>query len=162
MVVVASGIVCERLCFDSPFPAFSSATAPPALTGLVLTGDRPLRARLRLITETCGWECRSPATVSTAWRGMATGARLAFVDIAHPLEGRMGDTRLLAEALAERPGVMLVVCGIPPCSADGKAQTADERWARELGAFVYLPGVGADEGVAQIVNEARRVLGGKR
>lgn len=162
MVVFASGIVCERLSFESPFSSSSSTTSPPALTGLVLTGDRPLRERLRLIAEASGWTCRAPATVSAAWRGMAAGARLAFVDIDHPLEGRMGDTRHLAETLAEQPGVMLVVCGAPTLPTAGKAHGADERWAREMGAFVYLPGVGADEGVAQIVDEARRVLGGKR
>lgn len=162
MVVFPSGIVSERLTFDWAFPACSIATSSPALTALALTGDGPLRDRLQLITEARGWACHAPKTVSAAWRGMAAGARLAFVDIVHPLEGRMGDTRLLAEALAERPGVMLVVCGAPSFPTAGGPHDADERWARELAAFIYLPGVGADEGVAQIVDEARRVLGGKR
>ena len=75
-----------------------------------------------------------------------------FADVADPLDGRHDEIRLIAEVLAGWPQAMLVVCG----TGD------DERWARELGAFVYLPGVGTSEGVGLIVDEAQRIFRGQR
>lgn len=152
MVVFPSGISSEYLLVAAPFLAPNSPRIDRALSSLVLTGDQALRERLRRIAEGRGCVCRAPATVAAAWQEATFGPGLVFVDVAQPLDGRRDETRLIAEAVARRPKAMLVVCGTG----------GDERWARELGAFVYLPGVGTNAGVALIVDEARRLFGGKR
>lgn len=152
MVVFPSGISSEHLLVAAPFPAPNSPRIDRALPSLVLTGDQALRERLRRIAEGRGCACRAPATVAGAWQEVTSGPGLVFVDVAHPLDGSRDETRLIAEVVAKRPKAMLVVCG----TGD------DERWARELGAFVYLPGVGTSAGVALIVDEAQRIFSGQR
>jgi len=162
MVVFPTGISSEHVLAPAPFlPSVGAQFARP-LTTLVLTGHEALRERLRLIAEARGCVCRTPATVSAAWREATSGPELVFVDIAHPLDGRRDEARLIAEVLAGRPGAMLVVCGAPSATPAGIFRGDDERWAREMGAFVYLPGVGTDAGVALIVDEAWRIFSGKR
>jgi len=162
MVVFPAGIVSELLDFDAPGLFAAGARVDPAPPCLVLSGNRTLRQRLWLITESRGCVCRAPGTVAAAWRELASRPRLVFVDIASPLDGRTDDTRAIAETLAHRPGAMLVVCGSPAAEAARILGPDDERWARQLGAFVYLPGVGTDSGVSLIVDEARRVWSRKR
>ena len=145
MIVFPSGIVSERVGYED---------GEQALPSLVLTGHEPLRRRLQLITEARGCSCRAPVTVAAAWRDLGACPRLAFIDLAHPLDGRSDETRAIAETLAEQRGVMLVICGGPPPVMDQVFGGADEIWARELGAFVYLPGVGTDAGIALVVDEA--------
>lgn len=162
MVVFPTGIVSEHLAFEASFPVVADAGIEQRLASLVLTGHEPLRERLKHIAEARGCACRAPATVTAAWRELAAGPRLVFIDISHPIDGRADEARAIAEAFAQRPGVMLVVCGSPPATTRGIPVGDDERWARQVGAFVYLPGVGGDAGVTLIVDEARRICGGKR
>ena len=148
MIVFPSGIVSERVGCEG---------GEQALPSLVLTGHESLRRRLRLIAEARGCVCRAPVTVAAAWRDLGADPRLAFIDIAHPLDGRSDETRAIAETLAARRGPMLVVCGGPPPVMHEVFGGADEIWARALGAFVYLPGVGTDAGIAVVVDEALRL-----
>lgn len=163
MIVFATGLVSEAVvtsaagrCSRSGEPA---ARAP--LTALVLTGHEPLRERLRAAIVGRGAVCRAPATVAAAWRAAGGDHRLVFVDIARPLAGHVDDARAIAETLAQRQGVLLAVCGrpgradhVPPGGDD------EECWARQMGAFVFLPGVGSDAGVGLIVAEATRIVRG--
>lgn len=152
MVVFPTGISSEHLFVAAPYLASISPRIDQLLPSLVLTADEALRERLRRIAEGRGCVCRAPATVAGAWEEVTSGPRLVFADVADPLDGRHDETRLIAEVLAGWPQAMLVVCG----TGD------DERWARELGAFVYLPGVGTSEGVGLIVDEAQRIFRGQR
>lgn len=167
MVVFPSGISSEQV-LAAPFLAPVRAPIDRPLTSLVLTGNQALRERLRQIAKGRGCVCRAPATVEDAWREATSGRPLisepglVFVDVAHPLDGRCDEARLIAEVLARRPGAMLVVCGPPSPVPAGGFHGDDERWAREMGAFVYLPGVGTSEGVALIVDEAQRIFRGQR
>lgn len=162
MVVFPSGISSEHVLAPAPFLPPVDGRIGRALPSLVLTGHPLLRERLRLITEARGCVCHAPATAAAAWRALAGGPGLVFIDIAYPLDGRLEEAQAIAEVLASRAGAMLVICGTAPVSAvDGLSGDA-ERWARELGAFVYLPGVGTNAGVALIVDEASRLFGGKR
>lgn len=149
MIVFPTGIISERV---------GRGDREQTLTSLVLTGHEPLRRRLRSITEARGCSCSAPVTIAAAWRDLVAGPRLAFIDIAHPLAGHSDATRALAATLAARRRVMLVVCGSAPPVMDRVFGGADEIWARELGAVVYLPGVGTDAGIALLVDEARGLL----
>lgn len=162
MVVFPTGIVSEHLAFEASFLVVADAGMEQPLATLVLTGYEPLRERLQHIAEARGCACRAPATVAAAWRELAAGPRLVFIDISRPIDGRCDEARAIAESFAQRPGVMLVVCGSPPVTTRGIPAGDDERWARQVGAFVYLPGVGGDAGVSLIVEEAQRICRRKR
>jgi hypothetical protein len=75
---------------------------------------------------------------------------LALVDMqsASPAEER--SLRRLIESLAAR-GVLLAVCGRPD-DADG------EVWSRQLGVWMYLPGVDNQSDIALLCAEARHIL----
>ena len=165
MIVFAAGIVSEVVWSDATIHERGGQppAGPPArvLTTLVLTGHEPLRDRLRAVVVGRGGMCRTPASVAAAWRAANADHSLVFIDVARPLDGRAGEARAIAETLAVRQGVLVAVCGRPAGSADLPPGGDDEEcWARQLGAFVYLPGVGGDAGVALLVDEARRIVRG--
>ena len=56
----------------------------------------------------------------------------------------------IAEEFAARPGTLLVVCG-------SEDSVEEELWARQLGAWVYLPGVSSGDALVSLFAEARRV-----
>lgn len=163
MIVHQTGIVSEALPFSLPLPTPSRDAGGRPYTVLVHTGQVSLRERLRSIAVSRGCECRVPATVGAAWRALAAELRLAFIDVAQPLASDGDEARAVAATLAEQPGVLLVVCGGPGDTPPaGDPEQDDERWARQLGAFVYLPEAGTDAGLALIVDEARQISRGIR
>lgn len=161
MIVLASGIVSEALFSGGPTRGPISLSAENALPTLVLTGHAGLRDRLRSVILGRGAICRAPTSVAAAWRAANADHRLVFIDVARPLDGQVDEARAIAEMLALRQGVLLAVCG-RPAEAEAVPPGGDdeEAWARQMGAFVFLPGVGSDAGVAQIVDEARLVFQG--
>ena len=76
--------------------------------------------------------------------------QLVIVDIAHPIGDRVNDSIEIAEEFAGRPGTLLVVCG-----SDDSVD--EELWARQLGAWVYLPGVTSGDALVSLFSDARRV-----
>ncbi|MEI6239781.1 MAG: hypothetical protein WCR51_05300 [Planctomycetia bacterium] len=159
MIVFTSGIVSETVCFGAvAAPPFVAAVGLP-FTSLVLTGHEPLRERLRSVAIGRGGICRAPTSVAAAWRAAGADHHLVFIDVARPLDGQVDEARAIAETLAMRQGVLLAVCGRPFRSADVPVGGDDEEcWARQMGAFVYLPGVGSDAGVAMLIDEAERIF----
>lgn len=159
MILFPSGIVSELVCHGpSGTPPVGCSTSRP-LTSLVLTGQARLRERIREIAVGRGGVCRAPTTVAAAWRALAAADLLVFIDVARPIEGRVDEARAIAETLALRHGVLLAICGAPASAGEGPGGGDDEEcWARQTGAFVYLPGVGGDAGIARIIDEARLVF----
>jgi hypothetical protein len=77
--------------------------------------------------------------------------KLAFIDLEEgPPEERASLQELAAE-LSRMGCPLLVVCG-----ADGDRQ--QEIWARQLGAWLYLPGMAGSEEMTQLCDEARKVV----
>jgi hypothetical protein len=76
---------------------------------------------------------------------------LALVDLqsAPPAQGQM--LRSLVERLAARNGPLLAVCGDPD-------DTTGEVWSRQLGVWMYLPGVDSHSDIALLCSEARNIL----
>lgn len=161
MIVLASGIVSEAVVAEGANRFSGPPSARHPLTALVLTGHDGLRDRLRSLIVGRGAICRSPTSVAAAWRAAGADHRLVFIDVARPLDGQIEEARAIAEMLALRQGVLLAVCGRPTeAQAVPPGGDDEEAWARQMGAFVFLPGVGSDAGVAQIVDEARRIFQG--
>jgi len=153
MMVVAVGITSEEVRSLAGGPAMRHAERLPGLLKcLVVSGDDSLRSRLSTMAELASWSaCETPAD-ATELRSVVDGDfHLVVVDVARPLGERVNDTVEIAEEFAGRPGTLVVVCG----SGDG---VDEELWARQLGAWVYLPGVSGGDALMSLFAEARRVV----
>ncbi len=123
----------------------------PTLTCLVVSGDEGFRKRLHTMSELGGYEsCDLPTNVADLRHAIDGDYQLVVVDIARPVGDRINDTIEMAEEFAARPGTLLVVCG-------SEDSVDEELWARQLGAWVYLPGVSSSDALMSLFAEARRI-----
>lgn len=157
MMVVAVGITSEDVrSLAGEAGAARSVRTPGLMKCLVLSGDRGLRNRLDAVTELSGWSaCDAPADAADLHAMVDGDYQLVVVDIAHPLGDRVNDSVEIAEEFAGRPGTLLVVCGSED-SAD------EELWARQMGAWVYLPGATGGDALVSMFADARRIAGRRR
>jgi hypothetical protein len=73
--------------------------------------------------------------------------QLAMID----LQGRQSDDFCgLLEKLAPAAGLLLIVCG-------NEGNVREEIWVRQLGAWLYLPGVVESSDVSLLCSEARHI-----
>ena len=153
MMVVAVGITSEEVrSLARQAPAVRAGRGPGFLKCLVVSGDEALRHRLDTMSELAGWSaCETPAD-AVELRALVEGDyHLVIADIASPLGERVNDTVEIAEEFAGRPNTLIVVCG--------SGESVDEElWARQLGAWVYLPGVSGGDALMSLFAEAQRVV----
>jgi len=76
---------------------------------------------------------------------------LALIDLQSAAPAEEARLRNLVQQLAVRDGPLLAVCGKP----DG---TTGEVWSRQLGVWMYLPGVDGQSDIALLCGEARNIL----
>jgi hypothetical protein len=76
---------------------------------------------------------------------------LALVDLQSAPPAQVQVLRALVERLAARNGPLLAVCGDPD-------DTTGEVWSRQLGVWMYLPGVDCESDIALLCSEARNIL----
>lgn len=76
---------------------------------------------------------------------------LAFVDLVNFDKGAPPGFRKLSETLAARNGPLLVICG-------HEDDALEEIWARQLGVWLYLPGVDQSSNIATLCEQARTVV----
>jgi DNA-binding response OmpR family regulator len=152
MMVVAVGITSEEVRSLTGAPARRSERLPGLLKCLVVSGDKSLRSRLDTMADLSGWSaCEAPADSADLRSAVDGDFHLVITDISCPLGERVNDTVEIAEEFAGRPGTLVVVCG----SGDS---VDEELWARQLGAWVYLPGVSGGDALMSLFAEARRVV----
>ncbi len=77
--------------------------------------------------------------------------QLALVDLQSAPVAQERMLRALVEQLAARNGPLLAVCGKPD-------NTTGEVWSRQLGVWMYLPGVDSQSDIALLCGEARKIL----
>ena len=120
---------------------------------LVVTGNSRLRERLQAVAEIAEWaECVTPRESAELGTVSAADHRLVVIDIAEPCGDRVSDSIRLAEDFVARPGTLVVVCG--------SGESVDEElWARQLGTWLYLPGVSDGDSLVEAFLEARRLAG---
>jgi hypothetical protein len=98
-----------------------------------------------------GWSaCDAPIDVADVDAAVDGDYQLVVVDIARPLGRRVNDSIEVAEEFAGRPGSLLVICG-------SEDSAEEELWARQLGAWVYLPGVASGDTLVSLCADARRL-----
>jgi len=76
---------------------------------------------------------------------------LALVDLQSPAREGEERFRMLVQQLASRGGPLLAVCGKPD-------DTNGEVWSRQLGIWMYLPGIDCQSDIALLCGEARKIL----
>jgi hypothetical protein len=76
---------------------------------------------------------------------------LALIDLQSASAECEARLRELIKQLAARDGPLLAVCGKPE-------DTTGEVWTRQLGVWLYLPGVDNDSDIALLCGEARNIL----
>jgi len=152
MMVAAVGITSEVLAPEASTGVLPRSTRRTGLLDcLVVSGDSSRRRRFEAAAELAGWlECASPETSGELSQAVDRDYQLVIVDIAAPLGDRVNDTIEIAEEMAARPGTLLVVCG-------SEDNVDEELWARQLGAWLYLPGVCDGDSLTSLCVEARRL-----
>jgi hypothetical protein len=151
MMVVAVGITSDEVRALSGQVSPRTARAPGVLKCLVVSGHGGLRKRLDAVSDLSGWSgCEAPADAAELSAAVDSDYQLVVVDVANPLGERVSDSIEAAEEFASRPGTLLVVCG-------AEESVDEEIWARQLGAWVYLPGATGGDALVSLFTEARRV-----
>jgi DNA-binding NtrC family response regulator len=153
MMVVSVGITSEEVrSLAAPAAAARIGRIPGLLKCLVVSGDADFRHRLDTMADLAGWSaCETPADTAEL-RSLVDGDfHLVIADIARPMGERVNDTVEIVEEFASRPNTLVVVCG--------SGESVDEElWARQLGAWVYLPGVSGGDALMSLFAEAQRVV----
>ena len=143
---VLSAVQCEQ-----QVPTVRARTSAGIYQCLVVSADPRRRRTLSFTASDEGWEPVVSADLPSA-RAAAQRSRfgLALIDLEGPSRGTPRGFRRLAEQLAELTRVLIVVCG----HAD---DPREEVWARGIGVWLYLPGLGRDWEVAGVCREAMQV-----
>jgi hypothetical protein len=76
---------------------------------------------------------------------------LALIDLQCATAQEENELRKLVQRLASRDGPLLAVCGKPD-------DTSGEVWSRQLGVWMYLPGIDGASDIALLCGEARNIL----
>jgi hypothetical protein len=127
----------------APAPTPDGFSSEP-LDWLVLSADRPTRDLVLSAVHRNGHNGHAESAKASPTIAVAASRyRCTFIDLVHP-GGRLADLDHWT-ALLRLLGSRLVVRG-------GDDDLDDERWARNAGASLYLPGKLAEGSLARILN----------
>lgn len=116
---------------------------------LIVSNDPERQEMLAHAAAESGWEaevCGDAASALNRQRRMF--AQLAIVDLESDESGAMHE---LLEHFSRASGLLTVVCG-------HEADMEEEIWARQIGVWLYLPGVTQETNVSLLCGEARHVV----
>lgn len=138
----------------SPGSSATNGRHAPAALHLCLVVSTSAR-RAQLLVRAAHEEQWATIVCSTAEDALRQSVRqrvdLALVDVQSASPADEPVLRLLVEQLAARNGPLLAVCGKPD-------DTSGEVWSRQLGVWMYLPGVDSQSDIALLCAEARSIL----
>jgi hypothetical protein len=137
--------------------ASSTTVATRQLTALrqcLVVSEHPRRREsLREAAIEGGWLPLPFADAETAWDETRRSATpLVVVDVHDAADHAADACRRLVERLSREPGRLLAVCGCDALAAH------EEIWARQLGAWMVLPGVVDAHDLAAVYEEAGKVV----
>jgi DNA-binding response OmpR family regulator len=132
--------------------AIKSVATRGLLECLIVSPRAQQRELLSRAASDSGWASVVCGDAGTA-RDLAQRivVKLAFIDLEQSPLDDLADLQDLAAELSRMGCPLLVVCG-----AEGNAQ--QEIWARQLGAWLYLPGMAGVEAMTELCGEARSVV----
>ncbi len=125
-----------------------AAKAVATFQCLVLSADPQRGKMLEQAATDGGWRASVCTDAATAMNHVNRSfVHLAIVDLAtQDTEG----FRAVLEKLTATAGVLSIVCG-------NDSDPTEELWARQLGAWLYLPGVEESSNLALLCGEARHI-----
>jgi hypothetical protein len=131
----------------------SGTTAPAGLRTCLVVSASPLRSQLLLrAAHQEHWSTIVSRSAEDAARQIIRHRiQLALVDLQSAPAGQERAYRELVEQLASRDGPLVAVCGAPN-------DTVGEVWSRQLGVWMYLPGIDSESDVAMLCYEARNIV----
>jgi hypothetical protein len=120
---------------------------------LIASTDGAKREMICLAATEAGWDTIVCADEHKAMAAaQRTRFQMAWVDLdVSPAKSAFRD---LCQTVAALPGVLLVICG-------HVNDSAEEIWARQLGVWLYLPGLSLDHAneISLLCEQAQRVAG---
>lgn len=127
--------------------------APAALRMCLVVSATPQRSQILVrAAQEEHWAtivCRGAE--EAARQAVRNRIQLAMVDLQVVPRGEEQAFRQLVEQLASRDGPLVAVCGNPN-------DTMGEVWSRQLGVWMYLPGVDSESDLALVCSEARSIV----
>ncbi len=116
---------------------------------LVVSASEPRREMLLTPITDAGWDSLVCNDARSAWTALSRDTfQMSVVDLQGAAEaGEFGE---LCEQLATKRNMLLMICG-----NEGKA--TEEIWARQLGTWLYLPGVSVDSDLRSLCSEGRSI-----
>lgn len=122
---------------------------------LLCVADDAVREALAAAAEQAGWHVVQAENPDQAWSALSQAAfHLTVVDLQQRTPASIGEARELCEQLAVHAKRLLMVCG-------HEADPLQEVWARQLGTWLYVPGLSSDvssDDLQGICCEARAVV----
>lgn len=115
---------------------------------LVVSAHDTMREMLTRSVNEAGWDavvCSDAGDARTAVQ--RDRFQMALVDLQDLTLDETASFRQLSERIASSPGPLLVLCG-------NEGDGMEEIWARQLGAWLYLPGVDLDSDLMSLCAEA--------
>ena len=128
------------------------AKRPVKLTGafqcLIVSADTARREMLERAASEGGWKTSACADANTALTYLSRSlVQLALVD----LENQQADAfHPVVEQYSSHRGFLLIVCG-------NEGAIEEEVWVRQLGTWMYLPGVTESSNLRLLCSEARHI-----
>lgn len=125
-----------------------AAKAASTFQCLIVAAERRRGEMLSRAADEGGWRTHVCADAEAALAHINRSfVHLAVVD----LEGQKSPAfRPVLERLTACGGLLLIVCG-------NEGDSQEEVWVRQLGAWLYLPGVGENSNLALLCGEARQI-----
>lgn len=131
----------------------SKRAAPAALRMCLVVSVSPQRSQLLVrAAHQEHWAtivCRSAE--EAARQAVRNRIQLALVDMQSVPVDQEHTFRTFVEQLAARDGPLVAVCGKPN-------DALGEVWSRQLGVWMYLPGVDSESDLALVCGEARSIV----
>ncbi|RIK79325.1 MAG: hypothetical protein DCC68_13475 [Planctomycetota bacterium] len=151
------------MSYDNPKAALATASEPASTvaTGqlvsmrqcLVVSAHAERRDVLRRAAIEGGWLPLVFADAELAWEESRRSATpLVVVDVHDDVDRPANGNRWLFERLSREPGHLMAACGREALAPQ------DEIWARQLGAWLVLPGVADAHDLSIVFEEAGKVL----
>jgi hypothetical protein len=131
----------------------SRRTAPVALNTCLVVSASARRAQLWVrAAQEEQWTTIVCTTADDAIRqAVRHRIELGLIDLQSAPAESEARFKSLVQQLASREGVLLAVCGKPD-------DTLGEVWSRQLGVWMYLPGIDSESDIALLCGEARSIL----
>jgi ActR/RegA family two-component response regulator len=105
---------------------------------LVCMPDEMLRNAVARAAAEAGWSVVQAEDPAQAWSAIAqTAFHFVVIDLQQETSASVAGARELCEQLAMHSQRLLMVCG-------HEADPLQEVWARQLGAWLYVPGLSSD------------------